>query len=325
MSVLCVCDACACVVGMTFTVWPGVRPQHVTGRKTAADDSGAGLCTDGACDCPRGHPRRFARAGYTEPYPPTVAPHHFPGGLFHPVHPPALQRDIMRKFKADRINEKDFDDRWRTFVGHASASWKLTSQDPFGTALSDALRGQIDMMQPRAVFERLTTHQLDAVATALGIAPHHVSWPRLKRWVPMIPATVSRMLQIICGWSPTIAYTLKHRKFIKRVSHIRRSDRALAESPGEIGSLDAHALWEHCCERGIQIEADGQCHRAHSAVHTTELTPSLQMQSWLTRWVALSTIRGYDPVFLCLWSLNLEKDTNRTHKHRLPAATAGKR
>eukprot|EP00041_Stephanoeca_diplocostata_P030086 m.902006 g.902006 ORF g.902006 m.902006 type:complete len:161 (-) comp23689_c3_seq16:180-662(-) len=95
----------------------------------------------------------------------------------------ALQRDIMRKFKADRINEKDFDDRWRTFVGHASASWKLTSQDPFGTALSDALRGQIDMMQPRAVFERLTTHQLDVVATALGIVPHHVSWPRLKRWV----------------------------------------------------------------------------------------------------------------------------------------------
>jgi hypothetical protein len=93
----------------------------------------------------------------------------------------ALQRDIVRKFRADRVAEREVDDLYLAFVTASDTMWRLpdAAVNPFGDALDDALEHKVDDIQPRSVHDRLTPEQLGIVCTALGIQAEKVmvAWP----------------------------------------------------------------------------------------------------------------------------------------------------
>jgi hypothetical protein len=119
-------------------------------------------------------------------------------------------------------------------------------------------------------------------------------------------------LQGVCDKFPSVQ-VLRSRALLKsRVSALRQDDRTLAESVGAISQMGHRELAEECKSRGLYVEAiSGATPRAATLVANPTWAAPTRMASWLTTWVALSTIRGYDPVFLALWSLPLVDSPER--------------
>lgn len=249
----------------------------------------------------------------------------------------ALQRDITRKFTVDKINEQDAHDRTVSLFEGSRRSWETVSPDgdgpdPFGPALRATLQPQIGVLQPREVYDRLTTHHVDRATEAMGIAAHALDSRSLLRplfiKLPRLGSWIEHGLAGFYGHFPGLASRVRRRKFANRVSNIRVDDRGLAETPGEILVLPSDQLSRACKYRGIQIDhSTGSCYRSHAPIATPPhyepgrdgqpgtyraathaervLAHESHMRRWLTQWVALSTIQGYDPIFLALWSLEL--------------------
>lgn len=239
----------------------------------------------------------------------------------------AMARDIGRKFKSDRIHEKDAHDRCTALFCASREAWEKTSGrslNPFGSQLRAAVQDQIGVLQPREIHNRMTKQHVEMVCDALGIEPHVLdSSGIIRRRTPKLAAWIQPRLQILLTRFPFVAVDrIKRRKFLSRISKLRIDDRALAETPGEILALPSGELFEKCKYRGIHIAEDGQCHRMKHLIDKSNRSLDDQfsgevlvhddlMRKWLTQWVALSTIQGYDPVFLAIWSLGLELNEQR--------------
>lgn len=84
-----------------------------------------------------------------------------------------------------------------------------------------------------------------------------------------------------------------------------------------IKGLSKEELHDACKARGLYVTKEGENPRIHGRLLSKEylaerstpaylgLTQEQLMRSWLTRWIAHSSLKGYDSCFLALWSLEL--------------------
>eukprot|EP00040_Diaphanoeca_grandis_P020658 m.109880 g.109880 ORF g.109880 m.109880 type:complete len:614 (-) comp27995_c0_seq1:56-1897(-) len=224
----------------------------------------------------------------------------------------ALQRDILRKFTTDKSQEKDVSLRWCKFLQLSYASREKSRLQPsmcFGLDLREAMYDEIDRLQPRVVYERVTPQHLDVVCDSMNIGRFRVA-PLLHKRTPKLAHWIELMTNTFYDHFPMLSQRSKLQRFTHRVSTLRFNDRHLAERPGSILSLPMEELLTQCNERGIQVKRDGTSYRIITCPDTqhniNEREAEKLMRTWLTQWVALSTMHGFDPAFLALWSLELE-------------------
>jgi hypothetical protein len=151
------------------------------------------------------------------------------------------------------------------------------------------------VLQPRAVFDRIDPVQTQVVCSALNIElPRH--WLAAK----------------LFGLFPSVANWWQYRKLRARISRLRGADVALTELSGGIMRMPLKAAAAECAARGLAIAEDGTSSRVAVVIAAGEDDRARLSKRWLTEWLAHSALRGYDPCFLCMWSLDLQTTTATT-------------
>ena len=154
-------------------------------------------------------------------------------------------------------------------------------------------------LQPVSAFDRITSTQVNTAFAALGLTmPDNILGQALTK-------------------SPYCTDWYQYRMLRRQISKLRSSDIDLAESAEGIAGLSQAKLHKECKDRGLYVSAEGaSTPRINGGALSQYLadgnTPAYRgltqeqlMRSWLTRWVAHSSLKGYDPCFLALWSLEL--------------------